>query len=263
MKLPINTIILALLLVTPVAQALPTHSPVPGGVAVIPVTSGEVSYRDKPVLVVESGDTLYAVVGIPLSAETGQHTLVTGSGPVKFDVEDKAYKEQRLTIKNKRKVNPYAQDMDRIRRERAEMDKAFLTFSRPDKVELSFETPVEGIVSSIFGLRRFLNDQPRSPHSGLDIAAPEGTPIVAPAGGVVIETGDYFFNGKTVLVDHGQGLITMYCHLSDINVEKGAELSRGDLIGAVGQTGRVTGAHLHWGVSLNNARVDPTLFMNP
>lgn len=85
--------------------------------------------------------------------------------------------------------------------------------------------------------------------------------MVAPASGTVVATGDYFFNGKTVLIDHGQGLISMFCHLSDINVVKGQKIQQGEILGKVGKTGRVTGPHLHWGMSLNNARVDPQLFL--
>ncbi len=249
------------LLSSAVATALPNHSPVPGGVAVIEVAPDvtKAEYQGKPVLLAIQGDKKYAVVGISLGAKPGEHVLWAG-GKQTFEVKDKAYKEQWLTIENKRKVNPYANDMPRIKADRAEMDAAFVNFEQVP-VDLSFELPATGPFSSPFGLKRFYNEQPRSPHSGLDIAAPSGADIKAPAKGIVTATGDYFFNGNTVLVDHGQGLITMYCHMSRIDVEVGQEVERGTLLGAVGMTGRVTGPHLHWSVSLNNVRVDPTLFL--
>ncbi len=116
---------------------------------------------------------------------------------------------------------------------------------------------------TLFGRKRFFNGEERAPHSGLDIPAPIGQKVVAPADGVVVQTGHYFFNGQTVLIDHGQGLISMFCHLSEIKVEKGQRIHQGEVLGLVGKTGRVTGPHLHWGMSLNNARVDPQLFLNP
>ena len=244
--------LLALLLATfsLSAFAIPEHSPVPGGVAVIEIGTNvtKAEYQGKPVLIAEQDDKKYAVVGINLRAKPGNHVLWAG-GRIDFEVQDKAYKEQWLTIENRRKVNPYENDWPRIKADRDEMDAAFVNFDSKN-VELKFDLPVEGPFSSPFGLKRFLNEQPRSPHSGLDIAAPEGEPIVAPAPGIVTATGDYFFNGNTVLIDHGQGLVTMYCHMSRIDVKVGDEVDRGQLIGAVGQTGRVTGAHLHWGCEL-------------
>jgi len=140
--------------------------------------------------------------------------------------------------------------------------RAFSTFSDFESDGLDFDLPSMGRVSGGFGSRRYFNNEPRLPHSGLDIAAPEGTPIRAPAAGRVLETGDFFFNGFTVVLDHGQGVVTMYNHLSKIDVAKGERVARGERIGAVGKTGRVTGPHLHWSVSLNNARVDPALFLS-
>lgn len=255
---------LVLLAGSQLTWALPESSPVPGGVMVIalPDNMDNPSYNGKPVMTVTSEDVRYAIVGIPLSAAAGSHTIESSSdAAISFEVRDKAYATQALTIKNKRKVNPYQQDLERIRQERGEMDSAFTTFRDQADVELTFQLPVEGPVSSPFGLRRILNGQPRNPHSGLDLAAAEGVPIVAPASGVIAATGDYFFNGNTVLIDHGQGLITMYCHMSRIDVETGDSVTQGETIGAIGQTGRVTGPHLHWSVSLNNARVDPNLFL--
>jgi len=253
------------------AMELPQHSGVPGGVAVValkyqgPVTP-KVTYRDKPVLVTQRNKRWYAIIGIPLNAKSGDHNLMihTQGTPLQtsFNVKEKIYKEQRLTIKNKRKVNPNDRDMTRIGREGKEI-KAALAHWDNDLLatSLRFSVPTEGPRSSPFGLRRFFNDQPRKPHSGLDIAAPTGTPIRAPANGVVSESGEYFFNGNTVFIDHGQGLVTMYCHMNSIDISTGTHVKRGDIIGTVGETGRVTGAHLHWGVSLNNVRVDPVLFV--
>lgn len=270
----LHTALLAgLLLLAPSIHAmeLPQHNAVPGGVAVIALKyqgllAPTVSYRDKPVLVTQAKQRWYAIVGIPLSAKSGDHNLmIETQGPAlqtSFAVTGKTYKEQRLTIKNKRKVNPNEKDMTRISRESKEIKAALANWQ--DELlanSLRLNIPTEGPLSSPFGLRRFFNDQPRKPHSGLDIAAPTGTPIKAPADGIISASGDYFFNGNTVFIDHGQGLVTMYCHMNSIDLATGTQVKRGDIIGTVGATGRVTGAHLHWGVSLNNVRVDPVLFV--
>ena len=255
--------IVALLTIGEHAVGLPQHDPVPGGIALVPLTTDQNAMFDgRRVMITESEGGYIAVVGISLSSSPGPFHLDTTEGRVNFNVREKQYAEQRLTIQNKRKVNPHARDMERITQERAEMEAAFNNFRPVNRAETNFVLPTEGIVSSSFGLRRILNDQPRSPHSGMDIAAPEGTPIHSPATGRIVATGNYFFNGKTVLVDHGQGLITMYCHMSSISVEVGQPVDRGQYIGDVGKTGRVTGAHLHWSVSLNNSRVNPDLFLN-
>ena len=254
--------------------ALPQHNPVPGGIAVIPVplSTSTVLFENRQVMLLSSQKGKYAVVGISLKTRPGDYPLElthkTASDTdehqsmLSFQVGAKEYRVQRLTIENKRKVNPYKEDMDRIIREHNEMNKAFKSFENLAQPAVDFVLPAEGPISSPFGLKRILNDQPRNPHSGLDIAAPTGTPIHAPAAGRVTAVGNYFFNGNTVLLDHGQGLISMYCHMSETTVAVGDALSPGDLIGKVGKTGRVTGPHLHWSVSLNNARVDPNLFIS-
>ncbi len=120
--------------------------------------------------------------------------------------------------------------------------------------------PINTKFSDDYGKRRYFNNQPRKPHSGVDLAAKEGTPIKSPLAGEVVEEGSFFFNGNVVFVDHGLGLVSMYCHLSKSNVKKGDKLKQGEVLGYVGKTGRVTGAHLHWGVSMNGNMIDPTLF---
>lgn len=250
------------------AGELPRNESVPGGVGIIEIETKErplVSYQNRRVLVTGNAGAWRAIVGIPLSSKPGTHHVLAKTGNVEthlpFQVENKEYETQHITIKNKRKVNPAPVDMERIRKERPLIQKAKANWTAHEDVPLSFSLPVEGPYSSPFGLRRFFNNQPRNPHSGLDIAAPEGTPIKAPAAAKVINTGDYFFNGGTVFLDHGQGLITMYCHMSKIEAKEGQHVKRGDVIGEVGQTGRVTGAHLHWSVILNNTTVNPELFL--
>ncbi|MFO7594052.1 MAG: peptidoglycan DD-metalloendopeptidase family protein [Pseudomonadota bacterium] len=253
---------------TATAQDFPRALPVPGGIAIIDLgdsaTKPVVHYDGKKVMVKQRGDSWVAVVGLPLSAKPGMHTLrLDKDAKLSFQVRDKQYEEQHITIKNKRKVNPYAKDLKRIRSEQARSRKAFAGWNAERPAQLDFLLPVSGRLSGTFGKKRFFNGQPRRPHSGLDIAAPTGTPVKAPAAGKITEIGNYFFNGNTVFIDHGEGLITMFCHLDSIDVEIGQEVNKGDVVAKVGATGRVTGPHLHWTMSLNNTRIDPALFLSP
>ncbi|TBW01548.1 M23 family metallopeptidase [Azotobacter chroococcum] len=256
--------------------ALPAHAegflgrlldkPVPGGVAVIDLGDGptapQVRYQDKPVLTVrEDGKRWLAIVGIPLSVKPGEQRIEADGRSLAFRVEPRHYREQRITLKNQRQVAPNPDDLKRIERELAEQTDAYRHFDPRQPSNLLFDKPVAGPLSSPFGLRRFFNGEERNPHSGLDFAVPAGTPVKAPAAGRVTLVGDYFFNGRTVFVDHGQGLVSMFCHLSRVEVKAGDELPRGAVLGRVGATGRATGPHLHWNVSLNDARVDPAIFI--
>jgi len=253
------------------ALELPESHPVPGGIAVIALGSHnrppQAYFKGKPVMVINSGGNHFtALVGLPLATRAGLQDIEVRDPAgtprkVTFTVTDRDYERQYITLRNKRMVNPEKRDMARIGREQQRIRKALASWSprTPDTLKLAL--PVNGPVSSTFGLRRFFNQQPRKPHSGLDLAAPEGTPVKAPASGRVIDTGEFFFNGNTVFIDHGQGLVTMYCHLSQIDVTPGQQVNNGDVIGAVGKTGRVTGAHLHWSVSLNDARIDPEFLL--
>ncbi len=258
-----------LLLAPVLALAGIQANPVPGGIAVIPLASADgpapqAYFGERRVMVSAINGRWHAVVGIPLGTKPGSQTLqITtdkGQDRVAFTVRGKEYQAQYITLDNDRMVNPYERDMDRILSEKKIITGSFATW-KEGEVATGFILPVEGRMSSPFGLRRFFNKQPRNPHSGLDIAAPTGTQVRAPAAARVITTGDYFFNGNTIFLDHGQGLVTMYCHLDRIDVEPGQMVEQGEPIGTVGMTGRVTGPHLHWGVSLNDARVDPTLFL--
>lgn len=249
------------------ALELPRQAAVPGGIAHIRLGDAPqapaAQYKGKKVMVKRHNDEWLALVGLPLSAKPGTHSLKLASGDtVRFDVTDKKYEEQHITLKNKRQVNPYKNDLKRIRGEQARSRKAFASWNAERLAQLDFLLPVNGRLSGTFGKKRFFNGQPRRPHSGMDIAAPTGTPVKSPAAGRIIETGNYFFNGNTVFIDHGEGLITMICHLNSIGVEVGQEVERGDVVATVGATGRVTGPHLHWTVSLNNTRIDPALFLS-
>ncbi|HAO24032.1 MULTISPECIES: peptidoglycan DD-metalloendopeptidase family protein [unclassified Methylophaga] len=261
-----------LLLLSFSAWALPQQLPVPGGVIILPLETGgnvapEVSYEQRQVMVIKQGSQWQAVVGIPLAAKPGNHkVLVDDQGvlsSIVFEVRNKSYPTQHVNVPDDRKVNPYAEDMVRIEAETARINKALRNWRVSDDVPFNFVWPVEGRVSGLFGRRRVFNGEERNPHSGIDIAAPTGTGIMAPADGVVTDSGDYFFNGNTVMIDHGQGLVTMFCHLDRIDVKVGQQVKQRDIIGTVGATGRVTGPHLHLGVSLNDARVEPLLFFPP
>ncbi|WP_373186490.1 peptidoglycan DD-metalloendopeptidase family protein [Halopseudomonas sp.] len=243
------------------------NKPVPGGVAVVTLPeqseAPRAHYQDQPLLVIrEDGQRWIAIAGIPLTAKAGNEYIELADGEkVAFKVTDRKYPEQHIKLQNQQHVTPDPEHLKRIKRELDEQISAYKTFSARQPSNLLFDRPVEGRLSSAFGLRRFFNGEERNPHSGLDFAAPTGTSIKAPAAGQVILVGNYFFNGKTVFVDHGQGLISMFCHLSAIDVKVGDELARGEHVGKVGATGRATGPHLHWNVSLNSTRVDPSIFI--
>lgn len=238
----------------------------PGGIAILDVGDAanakpEVRFNDDAILVMQQQDRWQAVIGIPLNVRDTSVTVVVDGRALDVAIGTHAYREQRLTVKNQDYVSPQQEQLDRIARERRIIDTAIQSFRETPLESIALLTPVIGRQSSSFGSRRFFNDQPRSPHSGMDIAAATGVGIVAAKDGVVAATGDFFFNGSTVLLDHGQGFITMYCHMSEISVEAGQPVVAGENIGAVGATGRVTGAHLHFGTYLNGNAIDPAIFL--
>lgn len=248
---------------------LPRESAVPGGLKLLRLdTAGDVAPRVEAdghrALVVRDGGSWVAVVGISLAAPVGKmHVEVNdaaGEHAVDFTVADKRYVTQSLKVAPGQ-VNLSQKDLARVSREHVLLDRALSHWSPTPPATLRWSPPVPGIRSSSFGMRRVFNGESRSPHSGMDIAAALGTPVRLPADGTVLEVGNYFFTGNTVLVDHGEGLISMYCHLSAIDVAPGQHLIAGARLGTVGMTGRATGPHLHWALSLNRAWVDPELFL--
>jgi murein DD-endopeptidase MepM/ murein hydrolase activator NlpD len=259
---------------TAIATADPTDLPreerVRGGIGIISLgTDAErpsAYFQDRRVAVVPCAQGWCAIVGLALDLVPGEHTLLVDRGSkrseTRFMVAPKQYEVQRITLKEKKYVEPSAAELKRILSEKDVIQHAFSTWTDTPPA-LRFVLPAQGRLSAHFGLERYFNGELRAPHSGLDIAGPIGTPIKAPADGTVIETGHYFFNGNTVFIDHGQGVVTMYNHLNKISVQPGTPVRTGDVIGTLGRTGRVTGPHLHWSVSLNNSRVDPLLMLAP
>jgi murein DD-endopeptidase MepM/ murein hydrolase activator NlpD len=241
----------------------------PGGVARVPLGRAKQPPRawlgDDRALVMRDGEQWVAVVGIGLAVKAGSTVsvrVVTEQGEQRhaIRVEPKAYAEQRLKVAPGM-VDLSPDDLARHERERAHIAAVLKTFSEVPPATLSMVQPVAGARSSSFGLRRVFNGQARSPHNGMDIASPEGAPVVAAADGRVIDVGDYYFSGRSLILDHGQGLLTLYAHLSGQSIEAGQLVSAGTQIGQVGATGRVTGAHLHFTVYLNSVAVDPALFL--
>lgn len=260
---------------------LPQEARVPGGIALLPFTYTEktppkVSFMKNRVLVQKIGKNEWvAVVGLPLKLQAGKHVaLIEGKNvegkqagekqesiELPFEIVDKEYEAQYITLKDDKKVSPSKEALERIAKETRTMKDIFASWSDKTPSSLTMQLPATGPLSSQFGLKRFFNNQARNPHSGLDIAAEHGSEIWAPLDGRIAATGDYYFNGNTVLIDHGQGMVSMYCHMDTIDVKEGQIVKTGELIGKVGSTGRATGPHLHWSMNLNNTRVDPLLFL--
>jgi murein DD-endopeptidase MepM/ murein hydrolase activator NlpD len=257
------------------ADNLPQDQRIPGGIAVIElpfktaeeVTAHPVNLNQKPVFVAEKDKKWFAIVGIPLQAEGVLHLHLDNTesaASIPFNVSSKKYPEQHITLpNNSRHVNPNEENLARYAREAKEQSAIYQIFSAAPNTWPSIVFPTKGKKGNNFGLRRFFNGEAKNPHLGMDISAIQGQAVYAPADGVIAQTGDYFFNGRTVMIDHGQGFISMLCHLSQIKVEAGQPVKAGDVIGEVGSTGRATGPHLHWTISLNDTRVDPTWVLSP
>ena len=225
--------------------------------------------RFKGERVLVAGDTSgwYAVVGIPLDAKTGAALPLTvlraerAPETITVEIGRKRYASQHLSVKPGQ-VDLSPEDLARHDQERVHLRSVLRTFSESAPDSLVLLQPCEGPRSDSFGKRRFFNRQPRSPHNGLDIAAPDGAPVIAAGAGTVLDAGDYFFSGRTLILDHGRGFLTLYAHLSAIDANTGDRVLAGKRVAAVGASGRVTGPHLHFSVYLNAAAVNPELFIS-
>lgn len=205
-----------------------------------------------------------ALVGIDLDQAPGEYDLTVRAdtsagvrrGLKRLLVRAKTFATRRLTV-DETFVTPPADVQPRIAREAAELDKLWHSSTGDPRWTTPFTKPVPHDANSAFGTRSIFNDQPRSPHSGADFASPAGTPVLAPAAGRVVLARDLYFSGQTVIVDHGAGLLSLFAHLSSIDVKPDTDVAGGVRLGRVGATGRVTGPHLHWATRLGAARVDP------
>jgi murein DD-endopeptidase MepM/ murein hydrolase activator NlpD len=216
-----------------------------------------------------AGWTGQAILAVPLDAKPGTETLrarVAGQPKAAaavtraIAVVRAAYPEQRLTVEGKY-VNPDKAALDRHEAERARV-KAALALRTPERLwALPMERPVPGDVSSLFGLRRVFNGEPRAPHRGLDLRGEAGEPVNACAAGRVVLAENHYFAGNSVYIDHGMGVVSMYFHLSAMDVAPGQTVARGQVIGRVGSTGRVTGPHLHFGMAVLGDMVDPQVLL--
>lgn len=265
--------LVAMALVTPVHSARPPAAPqsdaVPGGLARVDLgasaTPPLARLNGERVLVLRDAARWTAIVGISLDTKPGTPLAlrveldgVARDYPIA--VGAKQYASQHLKVPPGQ-VELSPEDLARYQRERAHLDGVLRTFSEPGPASLAMVEPVSGRRSSSFGLRRYFNGKARNPHNGMDIAAPAGTPVAAAAAGRVLDAGDYFFSGRTIILDHGQGLLSLYAHLSEIETRNDERVAAGAPIGKVGATGRVTGPHLHFTVYLNRVAVDPALLL--
>lgn len=211
----------------------------------------------------------YFLVGFDRDAK-GTHTIRVifndGESEIKkITLAKRKYVIQRLKIAEKY-VTPPSSELPRIEEEAERMKEARKKIGIIDTAFYAsgFVRPVEGgRITSIFGSQRILNGVPKSPHNGIDFAVDEGTPVLAAADGIVTIAGNnFYYNGNFVLLDHGQGLNTVYLHMSKLNVQTGTKVKKGEIIGWVGSTGRATGPHLHWGAQWFTKRIDPMVLLN-
>jgi murein DD-endopeptidase MepM/ murein hydrolase activator NlpD len=260
----------ALLLARSALAADTRVTAVPGGVARLHLGAADqapqATLDGRRLLVRNERSEWIAYAGVALSAKPKSRLAVEVAHAdgrrqtIQVRIVDKKYQTQQITVAPDQADLPDTQ-LPRYEEERAHLQKVLRTYSDQLPGSLALLQPVPGRRSGSFGLRRVINGKPRSPHGGMDIAAPEGTPVIAAIAGRVLDAGEYLFLGRTVVLDHGQGMLTLYSHLSAIDVKAGDAVGLGMTIGKVGATGRATGPHLHFSVYLNAASVDPAIFL--
>lgn len=250
----------------------------PGGVTMIEIApaaavrSATLSWQNRriPLAVLPDGRRMAALIGIPREAAAGpakaELEIVDRAGrlnqrTVFLQVTAKQFPEQRLTLPQ-RQVTPDRAAINRHREEWQTLQKIFADIGQQRLWRAPFRRPVPGKLLSPFGVQRTLNGEPRNYHSGVDLRAGLGEPVVATGGGRVVLTADHFFAGNSVYIDHGMGIVTMYFHLSQITVKNGQQVESGQIIGRAGASGRASGPHLHWGARLHDCKIDPLALVN-
>ena len=280
MKIKISAVILTLLLISCANNKqqfvinkcnFPINSPYPGGILSADLINNDFDIKEelrvtalKYSLCRYSRNNSKILIPIPLDFKKNRIEIKQGDVFLySEEIIEKEYRESRITISNENYVSPNEELLPRIGKEYELSQKAKNTFSLERLQDWQMIKPVQGIMSSEFGVKRFINDQPRNRHSGMDIAASEGTDVIAPLSGEIIIAENFFYKGNVIYLNHGAGLVSSYSHLSKINVKNGDIVEKGDLIGYVGKTGRVTGPHLHWEVYLLGIAINPDVFLNP
>ncbi len=223
-----------------------------------------------PIALASGNGALQGLLGIDMAISPGpQEVRVTAidterqvmTRVLALRVDEVSFGVQRLTLPSSL-VDLDAKTLERVRKEAARMNGLLKSYRNDRLWEGPFIRPVEGEISTPFGIRRIINGQPRSSHKGVDLRAPEGTPVLASNSGIVALVDELFFSGKSVVLDHGWGMFSWYFHLSKPLVAEGDRVDRGEVLGLTGSTGRATGPHLDWGVRVNGARVDPLSLIN-
>ena len=249
--------------------SFPTHKPYPGGIVNYRFMDSDIDLEKKLIaeglkyeVCRDNSSSINLLIPIPLSFEKEQLKISLSDELISsIDIENRFYRESRITIKNQDLVKPPDSMQKRIKEEYIKGIALKNVFTDQNLKGRKMIIPVTGIKSSEFGVRRYINGQPRNRHTGLDIAADEGVSVIAPLSGIVILADNFFYKGNVIYIDHGNGLITSYSHLSKKMVTLGQSVSKGQTLGFVGSTGRVTGPHLHWEVFFLGIPVNPEIFV--
>ena len=242
----------------------------PGGIYITEISNAEYSQDllidGQKILKWNKDNKFYVLYGLSYHLKTEQYSfeIKNKDGAVlreiRINIVQKNFRTQKINV-NKKYTKPTDKILEKIKKDRIKLVKARKIWfeNNPD---MEFILPVKGITTGIFGTKRFYNGIEGNYHNGFDIAADTGTPIVAPSSGKITLTGDFFYNGKSIILDHGRGLKSIMIHLDEILVEENQYVEKGQIIGKVGTTGKSTGAHLHWSVLVNNTYIDPELLID-